>query len=40
MLLWFKDLINVTEKLQLIDPAFRHSCLVPSEVSKRWVYEL
>ena len=24
MLLWFKDLINVTEKLQFIDPKFRH----------------
>ena len=23
MLLWFKDLINVTEKLQFIDPTFR-----------------
>ena len=22
MLLWFKDLINVTEKLQFIDPTF------------------
>ena len=30
MLLWFKDLINVTEKLQFIDPTFRQSCLVPS----------
>ena len=30
MLLWFKDLMNVTEKLQFIDPTFRHSCLVPS----------
>ena len=29
-LLWFKDLINVTEKLQFIDPRFRHPCLVPS----------
>ena len=24
MLLWFKDLINVTEKLQFIDPKFGH----------------
>ena len=30
MLLWFKDLMNVTEKLQFRDPTFRHSCLVPS----------
>ena len=30
MLLWFKDLMNVTEKLQFIDPIFRHSCLVSS----------
>ena len=30
VLLWFKDLMNVTEKLHLIDPTFRHSCLVPS----------
>ena len=30
MLLWFKDLMNVTEKLQSIDPTFRHSFLVPS----------
>ena len=30
MLLWFKDLINVTEKLQFIDPMSGHSCLVPS----------
>ena len=29
MLLWFKDLMNVTEKLQFIDPTFWHSCLVP-----------
>ena len=27
MLLWFKDLMNVTEKLQFIDPTFRHSYL-------------
>ena len=26
----FKDLMNVTEKLQFIDYTFRHSCLVPS----------
>ena len=30
MLFWFKDLMNATEKLQLIDLKFRHSCLVPS----------
>ena len=30
MLLWFADLMNVTETLQFIDPTFRHSCLVPS----------
>ena len=30
MLLWFKDLTNVTEKLQFIDPTFRHSRPVPS----------
>ena len=30
MLLWFEYLTNVTEKLQFIDPTFRHSCLVPS----------
>ena len=29
MLLWFKDLVNVTEKLQFIDPTFRYPCLVP-----------
>ena len=27
MLLWFKGLMNVTKKLQFIDPMFRHSCL-------------
>ena len=32
MLFWLKDLMNATEKLQLIDPTFRHSCLVPSSV--------
>ena len=31
MLLWFKDLMNVTEKLQFIDPMFRHLCLTPSQ---------
>ena len=30
MLLWFRDLMNVTEKLHFIDPMFRHSCRVPS----------
>ena len=30
MLLWFEDLMNVTEKLQFIDPMFQHSCQVPS----------
>ena len=30
MLLWFRDLMNVTEKLHFIDPMFRHSCLMPS----------
>ena len=25
--LWFKDLMNVTDKFQFIDPTFRHSCL-------------
>ena len=30
MLLWFKDLMNVTEKSQFIDLKFRHSCLVLS----------
>ena len=33
MLFWFKDLMNVNEKLRFIDPTFRHSLLVPS--SKR-----
>ena len=28
MLLWFKDLMNVTQKLQFIDPMFQHSYLV------------
>ena len=32
-LLWFKDLMNVTEKLQFIDPRFRHPCLVPVAVT-------
>ena len=30
MLLWFKDLMNVTEKLKFMDPTFRPSCLVSS----------
>ena len=30
MLLWVKDLMNVTEKLQFIDPTFQHSCLMSS----------
>ena len=30
MLLWFKDLMNVIDKLQFIDPTFGHSCLVLS----------
>ena len=30
MLLWLKDLMIVTEKLQFIDLTFRHSCVVPS----------
>ena len=30
MLLWLKDLMLVTEKLQFIDLTFRHSCLVSS----------
>ena len=30
MLLWFKDLMNSTEKFQFRDPPFRHSLLVPS----------
>ena len=30
MLLWLKDLMNVTVKLQSIDPTFRHSHLVPA----------
>ena len=29
MLLWFKELMNITEKLQLIDPTPTHSFLVP-----------
>ena len=40
MLLWLKDLMIVTEKLQFIDPTFRHSCLVPSlgveALHQRW----
>ena len=27
--LWSKDFMKVTEKLQFIDPTFRHFCLVP-----------
>ena len=34
MLLWFKDLVNVTEKLQFIDPTFQDYCLVPSSQFK------
>ena len=30
MLLWLKDLMNVTVKLQSIEPIFRHSSIVPS----------
>ena len=30
MLLWYKELMNVTEKLQFKDPTFQHSCQVPS----------
>ena len=30
MLLWLKDLMNVTVKLQSMNPIFRHSSLVPS----------
>ena len=30
MLLWLKDLMNVTVKLQSIDPMFRHFSLAPS----------
>ena len=30
MLLWLKGLMNVTVKLQSIDPMFRHPSLVPS----------
>ena len=36
MLLWFKNLMNATEKLQFIDPTFRHSCLVPSLYKSLW----
>ena len=36
MLLWFKDLVNVTEKLQFIDPTFQHYSLVPSSQFKLW----
>ena len=34
MLLWFKDLMNVTEKLKFMDPTFRPSCLVSSVSGK------
>ena len=30
MLPWFKDFMNVTEKLQFLDPTFQHPSLVPS----------
>ena len=30
MLLWLKDLMNVTVRLQSIDPMFRHFSIVPS----------
>ena len=30
MLLWFTDLMNVTEEVTIHRPKFRHSCLVPS----------
>ena len=30
MLLWFTDLMNVTEKVTIHRQTFRHSCLVPS----------
>ena len=36
MPLWFKDLMNITEKLQFIDPTFRRSCLVPSSPLMLW----
>ena len=32
MLLWFKDLMNATEKLQFIDPTFQPSCLASSSL--------
>ena len=40
ILLWFKDLVNVTEKLQFIEATFRHSCLVPSSLSTLLLCEL
>ena len=40
ILLWFKDLVNVTEKLQFIGATFRHSCLVPSSLSTLLLCEL
>ena len=36
MLLWFKDLMNATEKLQFIDPTCRHLSLVPSSGVIDW----
>ena len=30
MLLWFKDLVNVTEKLKFVDPTFQDFCHVLS----------
>ena len=32
MLLWFKELMNVTKKEQFIDPTFRHSSLTQSSI--------
>ena len=37
MLLWFKDLMNATEKLQFVDPTFWHSRLVPSSGVILWL---
>ena len=39
MLLWLKDLMNVIEKLQFLDPTFRHSCVEFSSRVMRGVYE-
>ena len=36
MPLWFKDLMNITEKLPFIDPTFRRSCVVPSSPLMLW----